>query len=298
VAYCQEHSLRPITDESNSDPAYFRNRLRHELLPLLAAYNPHVGERLQSLAEITAADYHLLEKLAARAWSRLAPRSGPGWLQLDRRHWLSLPLSLRRATLRRAVCALEPGPNELGWRALEQARRVAEAGAVGAQSGLPTGVTLTVGYQWLHVARGPLPPGDWPQLVDEQPRPLAVPGAVTLAHGWRLEVNAIEPRENLVESAKPFQVFLDAKVAHDLTVRPRQPGERFQPLGMRGASASVKELMINQKIPANARRLWPIVATPDHLVWIAGSHLDERARLTAATRQVVALRIVPPADAE
>jgi tRNA(Ile)-lysidine synthase len=43
VAYCQEHRLRPITDESNTDPAYFRNRLRHELLPLLAAYNPHVG---------------------------------------------------------------------------------------------------------------------------------------------------------------------------------------------------------------------------------------------------------------
>jgi tRNA(Ile)-lysidine synthase len=39
-AYCQEHGLAPLTDASNTDTTYFRNRLRHELLPYLAGYNP------------------------------------------------------------------------------------------------------------------------------------------------------------------------------------------------------------------------------------------------------------------
>jgi tRNA(Ile)-lysidine synthase len=294
--HCAAQGLRPLEDESNADPAFFRNRVRHELLPLLAGYSPAIKERLQSLAAISAADYELLSYLAAQARAGLEVGAGAGWTALDRPKWLALPLSLRRATLRLALEPLLPPAGELGFRALEQARAVAEAGPVGAESVLPSGMVLSVGYGRLYLATGPLPLDEWPQLASAAALPLAVPGALPLAAGWRLEATFLDNigAAAVAGTADPLQAFLDARLAGALVVRPRQPSERFRPLGMAGATAAVKEVMINRKIPAAARPLWPLVATADHLAWLPGDRIDERARLTPESEGAVSLRIFRP----
>jgi tRNA(Ile)-lysidine synthase len=48
--------------------------------------------------------------------------------------------------------------------------------------------------------------------------------------------------------------------------------------------------MINVKIPAPWRHLVPIVASPQHIVWLAGWRVDERARITKSTKRVLHLR--------
>jgi tRNA(Ile)-lysidine synthase len=295
LKYCRAHDLQPIEDESNADPAFFRNRIRHELLPYLATFNPQIKERLRSLAAIVAADRELLEGLAAKVWPTLRPGSGPGWLALDRPAWLELPLSQRRATLQRALAELAATGEEIGFLTLEQARQVAERGQTGAESHLPAALLLTVGYGRLYLSAGPLPLDQWPQLPAAEAYPLVVPGHLPLAAGWRLEARAVTDVGPLAITANedPLQAFLDASAA-PLTVRPRNAGERFQPLGMAGASAALKEVMINRKIPAAARPLWPIVATPDHLAWLAGHTLDERVRVMPATSQLIHLRLHPP----
>ena len=67
-SYCTEQGLKPRFDRSNLDTTYFRNRLRHELLPLLETYNPNVRARLCHTAAVIAADYDLLAQLRERAW--------------------------------------------------------------------------------------------------------------------------------------------------------------------------------------------------------------------------------------
>ncbi len=77
--------------------------------------------------------------------------------------------------------------------------------------------------------------------------------------------------------------------AATLLVRPRHPGERLRPLGLGGAK-TLKEVMIDRKIPAAARALWPIVATAEHPLWLPGHVLDDRARVRPDSARVVRLR--------
>ena len=51
--------------------------------------------------------------------------------------------------------------------------------------------------------------------------------------------------------------------------------------------------MIDRRIPAPARALWPLVATEEHPVWLAGHILDDHARVRADSKQVVRLRCTP-----
>ena len=95
--YCQLHNLSPRFDRSNLDTTLFRNRLRHQLLPLLETYNPNVRARLCHSAAVIAADYELLAQMREQAWGKVVTHCfSPGEEQgaaivFDRAAWRALP---------------------------------------------------------------------------------------------------------------------------------------------------------------------------------------------------------------
>ncbi len=296
--YCREHSLNPIIDPSNEDTTYFRNRLRHELLPHLTSYNPQIASRLQHLAAVTAADYELLETLAQEKWVEIAKESGADWLKVDKSAWQALPLSLRRSTLRLAVRQLRSDLRDVGFQSIEQARLVAEQGDTGSQATLPGGVMLTVGYDQLTItAASGVAPTLLPQVVGDTAVPLPIPGRIKLANGWVLTTKILEHADwaQVMVNPDPWQAFV--AVERPLFLRTRQPGERMQPLGMSGQSGKLKEIMIDRKIPARLRSDWPLVVTESHPVWLVGHLVDERVRLTAVSAPVVHLQCLKLVDA-
>ncbi len=292
-AYCRRHNLTPVWDASNEDQTFFRNRLRHELLPLLAEYNPQIKERILNLAEVTRGAVALLEALEQEAWEALLEAQGVGWLRVNLARWRALPLALRRRTLRYAIHLLHRSLRDLSFRTVEAARRIAEEGDAGSVATLPGDMELLVEYDtWrLALPTATVPPSG-PQLDAAEAQPLAVPGTMALANGWRLESAYVEeqpPQQVDYRQQNPWRVCLDAERAGSLVVRGRREGERFQPLGLEGHSVRVSEFMINQKIPAELRARWPIIANEEHVLWIVGQRIDERAKVTAATRQILLL---------
>lgn len=296
AAYCAYHDLHPVEDASNQDPIFLRNRLRHELLPLLATYNPAVQTHLQQLSKIVSADYDLLASLVDDTWDRVCFTVEDGWLAFNRLLWQDLSLSLRRELLRKAVFQLQPGLRDVTFRALELARQIAEKGETGTRAPLPGGLLLQVGYQSVYIMmETAVLPVQEPQLLAAQVQQLSIPGILPLANGWCLEARIFAAdRLSIYDNEDNWQVFVDIGETAVLFVRPRLPGERFQPLGMHGQSAKIKEVMINRKIPARLRANWPCMATADHLVWMVGYQIDTRVRVTSTTQRIVHLRCYQP----
>ena len=72
LAYLERTGLPWRKDETNDDAAYTRNRLRHEVLPMLArAVNPAVGEALLRLADQAEAARVVLDEALEQAWGRI-----------------------------------------------------------------------------------------------------------------------------------------------------------------------------------------------------------------------------------
>ena len=70
--YAQEQKIPFLQDASNLDTAYLRNRIRHELLPLLRDYQPQIVAHLASLAEVARQDEQALSTFAGQRWEALA----------------------------------------------------------------------------------------------------------------------------------------------------------------------------------------------------------------------------------
>ncbi|MHB1317120.1 MAG: tRNA lysidine(34) synthetase TilS [Anaerolineae bacterium] len=301
-AYADATGLEPVSDVSNSDPAFFRNRLRHELLPFLETYNPRIREVLCRTAEALASDQELRERAVQEAWERTVLDSDPAVVLYDRARLTSEGQAMQRALLRQGVRQLRSSLRDLSWSHVAGAVAVLRAGKVGAKAMLPGDLMLTLGYDRALLAETAVgwPSADRPRLGVELS--LTIPGVFTFPDGrWRV-VSELVDRSSLPADwpARPaaYHAWLDAdRLVMPLRLRPRRSGDRLVPLGMQG-SQSVKELMIDCKVPAQERDTLPILECRAGLVWVVGLRIDGGYAIRDDTVNVLHIWLDPQAPGE
>jgi len=292
-AYCAVNGLNPRFDVSNLDQTYFRNWLRHTVLPLLAQHNPGVRDVLCRTAEVAAADYDLLRADMERAWAQVA-RVSPATITFDLAGWRALPLALKRATVRQAIHQLRQHLRNINFVHVERAVDVAERGTTGDRATLAEGLMLTLAYDSFTIAdeshEGPLP--DWPLLEPGTQVTISVPGICTLPNSdWELETDISLLTHAFEENPDRWTAYLDADVCSGpLTLRTRMPGDRIAPQGMGGHTMKLNELMINTKTSRAIRDQMPLLVCGERIAWACGLRIDEHARVTSTTRHVLHLR--------
>jgi len=128
VAYCEARGIRWLTDVTNADPRFARNRVRGHLLPVLRTYNPSVDKALIRMAETMRDEDSWLHAIASGRLHRLLRAADDG-AALDIAGWRRQPLPLQRRMVRLIAASL--GHDEIGFEAVERAL------AVGSGSGPP-----------------------------------------------------------------------------------------------------------------------------------------------------------------
>jgi len=293
-AYCQEHGLTPRFDHSNLDTTYYRNRLRHELIPYLESYNPNIREVLRRSAQVIGDDYDFLQARLERVWPAVVSSESEEAITFDLARWRALPTSQQRSILREAVHCLRRSLRNINWIHIENALSALRAKPAGTQVTLPQGLMLSIGYRDFTVAdEGYVPQVDWPLLLVES-LPVTVPGVTQLPDsGWYFEAAIIERNEfgqTHLDNPNPWQAFLDYEsTGPELVLRQRRSGDRFQPLGLGGHEKSLHTFMIDVKIPRYLRDFIPIVASPQHIVWVTGWRVDERVKIAESTERILHL---------
>ncbi len=282
--YCHSHQLTPRIDASNLSLSPLRNRIRHQLLPLLKSYNPRVAEALLRTARIVGDDLAFLDKEGARLWGEIARRR-ENTIILDKERFLELPSALKRHLLRTSIEKLLGNLKDIETRHIEEMMDVLTKPA-GRRISLPRGLNFSIEYNQYLLGTDPAALSPFPSLNDKFS--LKLPGE-TLLPGWRVEATIVD-RRRMTEEETGFTAYFDLnKTGDELVVRPRQPGDRFQPLGM-SQPKKLGEFMIDAKIPHAWRERIPIVCSPQHILWVVGWRIDDRVKITEETKQILCLK--------
>lgn len=282
--YCRRHRLTPRTDTSNLSLSPLRNRIRHQFLPLLEDYNPRVAEALLRTARIADDALAFMDGEGARLWGELARRQDSTVI-LDKERFLETPSALQRHLLRMAIEELLGNLKDVEARHIEEVMDALHKPA-GCRITLPEGLFFSVEYDRYLLGPDPSALSPFPTLDGEFP--LEVPGE-TLLPGWRVET-AMMDREQMPDEDEELTAYLDpAKSGSSLLVRPRRPGDRFQPLGM-SQSKKLGEFMIDAKIPRAWRRRVPVVCSPRHILWVVGWRIDDRVKVNDTAGQVLRIK--------
>lgn len=154
LAYAERHRLDWREDESNADPKYTRNRLRAQVIPRLADFNPRLLRAIGDLAEAQRRDADWIESLVDEQAEALFDRSRPGRLGIAAEGWLERPEALARRLVLRALGEMGAG-REVNrthmMRVLAFLRRAKPATAIE----LPVGLELrrvSEDWFWLQTA--------------------------------------------------------------------------------------------------------------------------------------------------
>lgn len=264
-------------DRTNADPAHTRARLRHDLLPTLAAdYNPRVAEALVRLGRLAAQAERARDARLAELERAIVLETGDDAVRLRRADLRSVPPFDRVELLRRVWRRLgwpEDGMDRRRWARLAAlvARDPAPRTAVGGK------VELRAVGEHLILRRPPAP------MPPPLPRALPVPGAVAW-EGGRV-VAAPDP-----DPAAPWSERIDRdRLAGPLLVRAPRPGDRFRPLGL-GADVRLAGFLRTRHFPPERRALMPLVCDADGIVWVVGHRIADRVKRTAATTRTLGLR--------
>jgi tRNA(Ile)-lysidine synthase len=277
--YCRELGLEPIVDPTNELPIANRNRVRHELLPVLRRLNPRIEESLARFARSAAADDAYLDDLARHAFHGIAEPGGTG-VTLSRRDLALLPTPLAARVIRLAFAQIVGTSAGLESTHIEAVLDALEERPV--THSLPEGVIATLDQSSLTFSRGRLPKPD--SILEVS---LIVPGP-TAVGSWLIGVSLAPPPASAVAPDR-LEAYLDAgKAGPILTVRSRRPGDRLRPLGL-GGEKKLQDILVDAKVPARDRDAVPLVCSGDQIAWVIGHCIDERFAITEATRQVVHL---------
>jgi len=281
--YCRDQGLQPRRDCTNDDPAYRRNKIRHQLLPLLAReYNPAIVATLSRTALILQEDEAALADLAGRVLAGIIISRGKDNLVLDRRGWLELAPALQRRVLRMAAAGLG---RQVSFSQVEKARDVARQGGV---LTWPGRLRLLVAGPELHLQ---LPRGEPGRLTFSYP--LEVPGLTPLPEVGQAIRSELAPPPRAFAPDREDEAWLDREqLKEPLLVRNWRPGDFFRPLGLKGTK-KLQDYFIDRHLPAARRPLVPLVISAGHIAWVAGIGLADDFKVTPATRAALHLQLEP-----
>jgi tRNA(Ile)-lysidine synthase len=315
-------------DSTNTDARFTRNRVRSLVLPLLEReFNPAVVESFAELAEIARDEEDYWENEISGwlgtvvqwlqpEWTRGLPgfdgsqslvqiqpsnlellerleQPGPAIMNASlSRPWL---LTEPRAVQRRVIKAIgEHAGIPLEFKHIEEILRfAAEDGPAGKKLSLP------LGWQLLREPEAMIfltPDLRRQERIPDYEYALPLPGRVSVPElGAVIEVLRFVPQSTAPDSQpaeyNPQQLLRAELLPVQLIVRNWRPGDRFWPAHTKSAK-KIKDLLQELHVPQPARRLWPVAASADEIVWMRGFPVPARL-LAKAGEEAVLIQEAP-----
>lgn len=257
MAFLKEYSISYVTDSSNEEDLFLRNRMRHHVIPLLKQENPKLAENVSNMAMRLRFDEQALEELT---------EGSPSVTQLR-----SAPPALRARYLSRFL--RENGVHEPEAEHIALLEKLVFSPKPSARADLPGGIRVTRNYDCLESAKAE----QTPEAVE-----LPMEGTVRLPQ-WGVVVT-ISNAEEILQATDVFTVCPKGK----MILRSRQTGDEMT---LAGGTKSLKKLLIDRKIPAAQRLKIPVIADEKGVLGVYGIGVNQRR--TAEQLPAVQLRMIP-----
>lgn len=283
-------------DVSNADVSVPRNRVRHELLPVIERIAPGGVRALARCAALAAEDEAYLRKavaVEAAGILRLTPGGDAGAadaVELDASALARLPRALGRRYLRDLTAQVSG--RVWGLRHVDALLALAGDAPRRATLDLPGAVATRDGTR-LTLRRSNHDGGRRSRTRPPvEPQPLGVPGEARLPGLDGAIAARPAPTADGAIPSEPDKVMVQADaLALPLAVRTRHPGDRIRPLGAPG-SRKLQDVFVDRKVPRDERDRIPLVVDArDRIVWVAGHALAHECRVTEPRRGVVILEL-------
>lgn len=268
-AYLEECGIGFREDASNREAVYFRNRIRHELIPYLQEhFSPAIIDGLVRLAELSGQQENYFEGITEESVRKCCIYKSLDKILLDVQSFLAYHIMLRQRIVRRCLELLEGEGRDTDRDEVENLLALLEQGrgemdvTSRIRAGVSNGVAVFVraNNQW-----GPLT--------------VRIPGCTDIPCGGKIHAREttapekVDGKEGVLIGTEVIQKF------GGLTIGPVRRGEYMIPFGME-RPVKLYDILADSAVPRVLRDSMPVVRAGAVPVWAPGVKSAECLRLS------------------
>ena len=296
--YLWERKQGYCTDLTNLETAYTRNKLRHQVLPILerevnAAAVRHMNETMEQMCELR----EFVEEETGQAMQLCVQKNRAEEMQekttengylIVEEPWRKLPAFLQKEVLYQCLEYLSGSRRDWGRIHVETVRKLFDK-QVGRIQDLPGRLTAVREYDGVRIKGSPEE-----EIARETNIEIQIPG-VTFVPEMDLQITCrVLKKESTWKVSeipqKEYTKWLDYDIINCLCIRTRQSGDRIV-IDRNGHRQKLKSWFVNEKIPAKERDQIPLIADGQQIVWIVGHRISSAYRVSDRTKQVLQIEI-------
>ncbi|HET7910172.1 MAG TPA: tRNA lysidine(34) synthetase TilS [Nitrospira sp.] len=304
LSYLDQQGLSYRQDSSNLTRLYRRNRIRHDLLPVMEEITPGIVRRLERQADILRADDAYLKEVVDGLYRSLITVDANGKQRFDCEAVTALPVALKRRLLRQILTVSDPDRRAPAVRVVDGLLRALSGNATSFRIAL-RGTDVIRDRQWVLVMKRH---GRHEALdhrasrATSDPVPLAVPSTVYWP-GTRQEIHVQEMTRQAAEPwlrrrTRECAVFDRARLSAPLMLRAWRAGDRIEPKGMGGKSKKLQDFFTDSKLSREERSRIPLLVAPEGILWVVGRRENERFVARKSTSRYLVATVQSRAGSE
>jgi tRNA(Ile)-lysidine synthase len=263
-AWLRERGVLWREDATNQDRTLARNRLRHEILPLLrGAFNPQLDAALSNLATI-ARDEEAFWNSELAITCLPTPNPQPQVIAVSQ--LANVPPALARRRALQAIALAKGNHRSIDFAHVERILEMAR-GLDGHDRFQAPGLDVCRSFDLIRLAPAgePAQPRDFAFAV-QVPGSVELPGSLTRITLQVLEKEAaLRPCATVVNELD-WQRFRGGRGAPSLELRNWRPGDQYRRVGQSKAE-KIKFFFQQARIPLWERGNWPIITYNETIVW-------------------------------
>lgn len=272
--YAVERTLPYREDQSNRDPKYSRNRIRHELIPLMEDIRPGFARNIERQWKL----FNEVDQLTQDFLGQLAPS-----MMMLSEEGLELSIEdLEELPFKRLLLLYIA--KEYGF----PARRVDElVNLISAQPGKSlSSSTHRIVRERSAIVISTLPAEGASRrkrnTIDESTEEVHTPIHLLIERGLKNDYTI---------SNNPWEAIMDVKtLSFPLIIRPWEEGDRMRPLGMSGTQ-KLSDIFTQAKWTTHQKEHSLVVESNGEIIWCIGLRLSDKVKITDATNQVIRMRV-------
>ena len=268
LQYAKENNIEWREDSSNASNKYLRNKIRHDLVPILKEINPDFLKSFQKTQSYLRESNEMVEDASIMIYQQVAKEEG-NEIHFDL-------VQLKRLPNYKSY--LYQWLKEFGFLAWKDIYDLTDS-----QSGKQI---LSSEYRLLKnrttLILSPISDSDsYEEYVIEE-------NSTEVNFPLKLKLSVVE--EITINSNRT--IFVDAeKIRFPLLLRKWKERDSFYPFGMKGKSKKVSKLFKDEKLSLIEKENMWILCSDDQIVWVTGIRQDDRFKITDASKKILKIEI-------
>ncbi len=263
--YLKEQGICWITDSTNAETEYTRNKIRHQIIPLMEEINTQAVSCIGRAAEKMWQIEEYLQEQTDILYEKYVKEIGNAF-SIAKESFLEKDI-MQSYLIMRVLEKASKGKKNITATHIEAVKRLSK-GRTGASISLARGLIASQVYGDVHIQ----------SKIEEENE--------TYTFQWE-----IIPYEKQQIPEKTYTKWFDYdKIKSSLSIRHRLQGD-YLVVNEKGGRKKLKDYLIDCKIPRQERDKLTLLADGSHILWVVGYRISESYKVTSQTKKILKVQV-------